>query len=547
MKRIVCLLLAVCLLGACLTACGQAQPQPQKEPQDAETVKENDLPKAPEAPETPETAEAAEAVKTPAEGEFPSNDIRASQVVTGERVLENVSFVVAYDPFIYKEKDEEEIRRTTLFSGDMSDQIVTGLHRAGELEAVIPEIPNVTSQTEINKGFDFSEVNRAAGRAGGQDPIYEKGDTHVFFCFDSTASFRIQEEFTCVYEGEHCYIWSLNNSIGEADGAQVAAEFDGKIFDRDTTYFGTPRFTENGGKVNVLFYPMPEGLCGFFCTGDIYSSLEAPQSVAERYKLNTDHAIININSKMLGKNMPEVYSTLAHELQHQICATEAFYYVDSPFVQMWLDEAMAACAEELCYPGIKIEGYYNLLMYFSDNFRKGQSLYNFENETDEFIGAYGAVYLFEEYLTQHAGEDVFSKIHNYWKTSYRSDVTEAQAIYASVPQSFIDESNEKYSFPASISAGFQSPEEEWMSKMTLDFYLEAISPELGQLMSYTDKARISMLYSEVNPLDIQGGGRVIVACENGSFTIPDDAGKGLIFIGLDKNFNVVTEVYTNAR
>ena len=104
MKRIVCLLLAVCLLGVCLTACGQAQPQPQKEPQDAETVKENDLPKAPEAPET---AEAAEAVKTPAEGEFPSNDISASQVVTGERVLENVSFVVAYDPFIYKEKDEE--------------------------------------------------------------------------------------------------------------------------------------------------------------------------------------------------------------------------------------------------------------------------------------------------------------------------------------------------------------------------------------------------------------------------------------------------------
>ena len=221
--------------------------------------------------------------------------------------------------------------------------------------------------------------------------------------------------------------------------------------------------------------------------------------------------------------------------------------MDSPFVRTWLDESMSACAEELCYPGIMNEGEYNLLMYLSDNYRKGQSLYNFDTESDDYIGAYGVVYLFEKYLCQHAGDDVFSKIHDYWKNSYRSDVTEAEALYAAMPQSFIDEINEKYSFPSSISMGFSGKEEEWMSKMTLDFYLEAISPELAELMEYTDGARRFMLYSEINPLDIQGGGRIIVATENGSFTIPDDAGKGLIFIGMDQNFNVVTEPYSNAR
>ena len=120
--------------------------------------------------------------------------------------------------------------------------------------------------------------------------------------------------------------------------------------------------------------------------------------MAERYGLNTDHAIITINSELLKSDMPEVYATLAHELQHQICATEAFYFMDSPFVRTWLNEAMSASAEELCYPGIKTEGEYNLLMYLSDNYRKGQSLYNFDTEKDEFIGAYGVVYLFEKYL-----------------------------------------------------------------------------------------------------------------------------------------------------
>lgn len=38
---------------------------------------------------------------------------------------------------------------------------------------------------------------------------------------------------------------------------------------------------------------------------------------------------------------------------------------------------------------------------------------------------------------------------------------------------------------------------------------------------------------------------MLVATEDGTFTIPDDAGKGLIFIGFDSDFNVVTGIYSN--
>ena len=54
-----------------------------------------------------------------------------------------------------------------------------------------------------------------------------------------------------------------------------------------------------------------------------------------------------------------------------------------------------------------------------------------------------------------------------------------------------------------------------------------------------------MLYCKEAPVEIEGGGRVIVAVENGSFTIPADAGEGLIYIGLDENFNVVTAFRAN--
>lgn len=59
------------------------------------------------------------------------------------------------------------------------------------------------------------------------------------------------------------------------------------------------------------------------------------------------------------------------------------------------------------------------------------------------------------------------------------------------------------------------------------------------------QAHLLMLYSNAVPADIEGGGRIVVATQNGSYTVPSDADQGLVYIGLDQNFNVVTDpVYT---
>ena len=83
-----------------------------------------------------------------------------------------------------------------------------------------------------------------------------------------------------------------------------------------------------------------------------------------------------------------------------------------------------------------------------------------------------------------------------------------------------------------------------MSKMTLDFYLTTMDMDLAHLVGAEDVARRYMLYTEINQQEIEGGGRMLVATENGSYAVPEDADKGLIYIGFDENFNTVTDLVT---
>ena len=456
--------------------------------------------------------------------------------------LDNVDYVMIYNPYIYHEVDDNGgVIAASLSTGDQSSQIVTGMNRAGGLET--NDMPVMLSQAQINAGFDDSDVDRSGVRAGGKDPSYKVGDTHEFYHMNKNVTAREKDTFQCIYAGEHCYIWSMNNSISEKDAKSLAEQFDSKIYQKDVDTFGKARFTDNGGKVNMLFYPMMDGLGGFFAFADILSSSECPEVLADAKGINTDHAIININSDVLSENMDLVEATLSHEFQHLICATDALYYAESPFMETWLNESMSAYAEELIYPGRKEENAYNDAFYLSDSFRAGQSLYNFDTDNDSTIGAYGAVYLYAKYLNQLAGDDVFTKVHAYWRDSYSADVTEAEALMNSVPSSVKKDIDSKYSYPSSIS--FDSDADEWMSKLTLDYFVKTMDMDFAGLSDVADTAHALMLYTNATPADIEGGGRIVVATQNGSYTIPGDADQGLVYLGLDQNFNVVTDPICN--
>ena len=459
---------------------------------------------------------------------------------TGSR-MDNVSYVMIYNPYIYDEGDGtaapvSEGRST----GNMSSQIVVGMNKAGGLDPDI-EIPTVRSQAENDANVDTSVVNRDGIKAGGMDPIYNVNEKHDFYHSDENLTATYLSTFDCVYSGTYCYIWGLNGSISYAEAQTMANEFDYNIYNKLVNNFGTARFTENGGKINLLFYPMMEGLGGYFTMADIFSSAEVPADYITQYGFNVDHAIVHINSFYLTADPMYAASTMAHEFQHLICASDCFTYAETPWMATWLNESMSAYAEEMVYPGIKEAGYYNQFMYLSNNYRTGQSLYNFDTTNDEYIGAYGAVYLFAKYIEQLDGPEVFNRVHGYWRYNFRSNILESDAVIGALSDAAFKEINDKYMYSPKIYHDLLDMNLNLsLSKLTLDFYIETLKPDLANLYGLENQMRAAMLYTEMAPVEIEGGGRILVATQNGSYEIPSDADVGLVYIGLDENFNVVS-------
>ncbi len=449
---------------------------------------------------------------------------------------EEISYVMIYNPDIY---DENVRYNPTLFTGEFDEYVEAVIQRADGLEEPLPEqIP--MSAAQVNAGIDLSGITIEEGSRGGAFITpYRTGDTHEFYCGSDR---RVKKEFTCMYAGENCNIWTCDNSITAMEAREFAREFDNRIYDTATDLFGESRFARNGGKVNILFYDMPQrSLCGFFINADLFASDEVSANDIAQYGINTDHDIININSYQK-RNPKSVYSTMAHEFQHLICFTGYFETANYVWVRTWLNEAMSGYIEEVVYPGSKdISGHYEAFT-SSDRIRHGQSIYNFDTSVSQWdfdIGVYGSVYLFSEYLANKADDDVFSDIHDYWRNSYSDTLDEAEAIVNSVSSSVYHEVDEVIDYDGQID--FQDADDEWLSKLTLDFYISLLQAEAGSPDAYEKIESQTLLYDEVDPADIEGGGRVIVSLRDGEFKFPEDADEGLVYIGFDKDFNIITE------
>ncbi len=445
-----------------------------------------------------------------------------------------LSYVLIYNPNIY---DETKSRNQKLNTGEFDKYVEAIVDRADGLEGELPEILPYSSPENFIPFTD--EVDLSGNRGDTMITPYEVDDVKEFYCGTDT---REIEEFVCKYAGEYCNVWEFDSGVKSSNLELVGKEFDDNIFETMTTAFGKGRFVDNGAKVNILIYDFKSTSLLGFCSGlDIYSKNEVTSSLIKRNSLNTDHAIIHINSAIVNKrNIDIAYSTLAHEYQHQIAFSSYFNTVNGTMMHTWLNEAMSGYIEELIYPGTKeSEGHFESFA-TSDLIRHGQSLYNFDTlmtKSDFDIGVYGSVYLFTEYLANAAGDEVFSKIHDYWNNSYSDTLSEAEAIVNSVPNAFYDTIDSSIEFDSDID--FDNDDEEWLSKLTLDFYLSMLSYDKKDPDAFKNIESQTLLYDEINPADIEGGGRVIVALKNDKFEIPRDSDNGLIYVGLNENFEVM--------
>lgn len=450
---------------------------------------------------------------------------------------DDLAYVLIYNPLVFDENKLRDISQ--LSTGDLGSQIEVGGYRGDGLED--PEAPEKMisfTQAELNANINWEELNLDGSRGDPLGVDYEEGDEREFYCYPSSGmDSRIEKEFECVYAGEYCYIWS-SGDMDEDELEKYGEEFDENIYEEVVDTFGSPRFVGDSGKVNLMFYPMMNGLGGCFSGLDIFSEDEVNERLIKRDGYNTNHAMVHINSDYASmSNMRTwMYGTMAHEFQHLICASNYFSTANEAWCRTWLNEAMSGYIEEELYEGAKDEAGHYSSFNKSDLIRRGQSLYNFRTGYDD-IGVYGSVYYFSQYLSEIAGDDVFSEIHEYWRESYSDTLCEAEAIMNAVPKSVKLEINSFIEYPDEVR--FESSAEEWMSKLTLDFYLKMLSEDTD-IDAFENIDRSSLIYDERDGTTIQGGGRIIVSVKDAEFEVPSDADNGLIYVGLDKDFEVIT-------
>lgn len=452
----------------------------------------------------------------------------------------NMKYVLIYNPSIISDAASFIPTRST---GSFGSQVVPYTIRADGLET--DDRMQVTPD-ELMGDFPEDQANKDGDRANGAAPIYRVGDARNFYCYTANALSdpRIVRTFSCRYAGDSCYIWVYNGCISDSYARYYGQEFDKNVYNQMAKTFGQPRFADVGGKIHLLYYPMPEEFAGCFCRLDLYASGEYSQGVVRQYGINEDHALIHMNGTYAGdeRYVASATVTLAHEFQHLICASNDFYTADWRHCPSWFNEAMSGYTETMLYPEYSEQKKNYSALHFDYLTRHGQSLYNFNYVTpyNQFdFSSYDVVYLYASYLAKLAGEEVFSNFHRYWRYSGSKTLSSIEAVANAVD-------NQTYNaVVSSIDYGTYfrlDASTDFVSKLTLQFYLDMLDKDAGDPDAFSTVVPGMLLYDEKNPTGIQPGGRVIVAVNSTTYQIPSDASRNLMYIGLDANFKPVTDI-----
>ena len=297
-----------------------------------------------------------------------------------------------------------------------------------------------------------------------EEPVAE-GDRKTFFYQPGYLYLKESADFTCLYVGEHCLIWGYDYS-DSAEAAAIGAEFDSKIYENNSLYFGSARYMEDGAPLNILIYPMSDKQkAGFFRPEELLTAEEMGDAAAG---YNCGLPIIHLNSVAeaeLTAGQTLTFSdvacaTIAHEFQHLIAMSSALAG-NGTEMGLWLDEAMSKQAEELNYPGEVarwgyVTGHYNQ----SQLIKSGQSLYDFTTWYCD-VGVYGQGFLFSEYLKQQYGSaGVFAAMHDYWRSAGSDTASDARMLHHVLPESVRTALMNHVDYPASVRSAFEGEEEE---------------------------------------------------------------------------------------
>lgn len=442
-------------------------------------------------------------------------DTKQSHTIEADQVL-------VYNPLPYDE------RANMLFSGTFPKQ------EEHEPESGKPLFTAGLHQ----KGKDCSDAVKDPG-------------THDFWVCTDLMTYRYDKfTFQLAQEGEHCCIWTLENDAVSFTDEQTSAmleQFETVVYPADTEYFGGFRDLSGDGKLQIVTYAMNStSVCGFFDAYDLYTKEEIAVIDPEDPDSYNYLPIININARM-ADNETIVYGTLAHEFQHLILRSAV---LESPAnrdllghersVGVWLNEGFSMSAEELAYPGSVAQQGYLGAYERSDKIRLGMSYQNFDASSVD-VGAYGQSFLFAEYLRTQCGDGVFRSILDYWRTADTTDLlTEGSAIRSCLDEAQIRSFRSVCTYSDAVKNAIGTEDGILLSELALAFRLAILLYEESGIFSIgTDRTSVPVYTGSGRK--IEGGGALLLSCD-GTFTVPQDADSGLVFVGIRDA--AITDCYT---
>ncbi|MCL2695979.1 MAG: hypothetical protein FWE69_06615, partial [Clostridiales bacterium] len=458
--------------------------------------------------------------------------------------LTNVDAVLIYNPLLYRETwVGSTLQKTpnTLYTGSLAGSGVFSLGAQDTPFALAQELPQPLSDHAAPYcDVPFAAAQFAGGTGDTLFATYRVGDKKTFWIQtdldkDSTNARR---ETTCRAVGSHCYVWVIGANPDASLAAKMAQEFDTKIYPKLTDAFGSARFMESGEKLNILCYTITSGgrtdsLSGFFYSPELLTAAEMGAARAQYY--NTGSPIIHINAYYCYETQTaSVFSTLAHEFAHLITYTSALKNAGNTSrlsIDTWLNESLSMQAAELIYPGAAHQERYIDRYNTSWNVRAGTSLYCVDYDGD--AGVYGQLALFSEYLKAQAGSgSVFKNIHSTVRLSPATNLRDANAIAAALPQSAIAAASNSVIYPDEVTKAIGNANEILLSKLNLNFQISIIEKAASGIYSRGTAyaGAVPPRYTSTSGAHIQGGGRIYLRV-NGRYDIPADADPKLIYVG----------------
>ena len=368
----------------------------------------------------------------------------------------------------------------------------------------------------------------------------ETPNTHAFWiCTDLNSYTYDRRTFRLAAEGEHFCIWTLPDdtvTLSDEQVQRMSEQFGSVIDPVESTAFGPFRDLGGDGKMHIVAYAMnSKSVCGFFDSYDLYSAEEIAIIDPDDAESYNCLPIINVNT-VFAENEQTLLCTLAHEFQHLILRSavlaspaNADRLGSETTVGLWLNEGFSMEAEELCYPGAVAEQGYIDAFGRSDKVRFGMSYANFD-ATSSDVGAYGQSFLFAEYLKTLCGETAFASFLDGWRTETDPDaLTEARVISMLLSDAQKEAIDSTVAYPDGVSEKLGSQEDVLLSKLALTFRLAiALKAEQG-IFSIGGQTPELPVYDGTGR-KLEGGGALYLEIKDGSFSIPQDAQPGLVYV-----------------